>query len=304
MKLQLSQSEIPEHLRKFFRRVSPKNKDLVGIPWMVASALRDDGWYLRSEVIWHKPNSMPESVRDRPTKAHEQVFLLTKNPKYFYDDIATRKPQKTLGERHEGASGYREGHPSKGGIKVRSLNPLGAAERSVWMMPTGRFSGAHFATMPVKLAAKCIRLGTSEKGCCPGCGSPWRRVVERSRVATRPGTDSKVNGVNLADIAGRADGSNVTGYRDPRRRITTAIPRGWESSCTCLEPTPVPCVVFDPFNGAGTTGVAANALGRDYAGLDINPEYLAMAARRISRPHARVASVRKETSMPLFREGA
>jgi DNA modification methylase len=277
-----------------------KPKDLMLMPARVALALQADGWYVRQECVWSKQGGMPESVRDRPSKSHEMVYLLTKRPSYFYDDIATRRPQKTLGRRHEGASGYREGHPSKGGIKVRALNPLGAGERSVWPMPTGRFKGAHFATMPLKLAAKCVRLGTSEKGCCPRCGSPWRRLIERSRVATRSGADSKLNNVNLAVIAGRPDGSNVTGYRDPRRRITTVTHQGWESSCTCLEPAPVPCVVFDPFNGAGTTGVASDALGRHYIGLDINAEYLAMANRRISRPYARIASGAAQPDLPLF----
>jgi hypothetical protein len=153
-----------------------KEKDLLGIPWMLAFALRDDGWYLRGEQIWDKSGGMPESVRDRPGRSHEQVFLLAKKVRYFYDDIATRRPQSTLGRRHEGKSGYRDGHPSKGGIKVRALNPLGAAERSVWRLSSGGgYKGAHFARDLGEGVLSPVRLTLAAGGGAGSGADPARR---------------------------------------------------------------------------------------------------------------------------------
>lgn len=148
--------------RKGWRSQPPglKRKDLVGIPWRVALALQADGWWLRSDIVWHKPNPVPESVTDRPTRAHEYLFLLTKSERYFYDVDSVRTPQKTLGERHEGRSGYREGHPSKGGMNHRELHPLGANLRSVWTLPAQPFDDAHFAVMPPALIDPCILAGS------------------------------------------------------------------------------------------------------------------------------------------------
>ena len=140
-----------------------KHKDLVGIPWMVAFALRDAGWYLRMDNIWAKPNPMPESVTDRTTKAHEYLFHFSKSESYYYDADAIREPQLTLGERHEGRSGYRDGHPSKGGITERKLHPLGANKRSVWTVTSQPYDGAHFATYPPLLIEPCI-LACSRPG--------------------------------------------------------------------------------------------------------------------------------------------
>jgi len=116
-----------------------KPKDLIGVPWKVAFALQADGWYLRSDVIWHKPNCQPESVKDRPTRAHEYVFLFSKSEKYFYDYAAAR----------ESANG----------------NGRGRNRRSVWSLNTEPFPGAHFATFPPKLVELCVRAG-SEAGDC------------------------------------------------------------------------------------------------------------------------------------------
>ncbi len=118
-----------------------KPKDLVGIPWMVAFALRADGWYLRSEIIWAKPNPMPESVRDRPTKSHEQVFLFAKSERYFYDADAIAEPAISTG---------------------RVLDYTGDTRnaRDVWRIASQPFSGAHFATMPIALATRCVLAGS------------------------------------------------------------------------------------------------------------------------------------------------
>ena len=292
-----------------------KPKDLVGIPWTLALALRADGWYLRSEIIWSKPNAMPESATDRPSKAHEQVFLLTKKPKYFYDsesakdrrsdNPATLRRRTNMDNSAVGTAamiGQAHGQSGNGANSKLQAGEL-RNSRTVWGISVASFKGAHFATMPVKLALRCIKAGTSAKGCCPDCGSPWVRVVEKTRVATRPGTDSKVHDVDLNAMTGLS--GDITGYRDPRRRITTTTHLGWEPTCRCGNPETVPPVVFDPFSGAATTGVAADAVGCLYVGTDLNPEYLEIGRDRLNRPHSPAKSDKgdKGKPMPLFRKG-
>ena len=162
-----------------------KDKDLVGIPWMLAFALRADGWFLRQDIIWHKPNPMPESVRDRCTKAHEYVFLFSKSPKYFFDNDAIREPwegeaakavaigTKKVGQRGINASARRgltdgqatqfqkQGHSGYFGADGKCLlNPLGKGKRSVWNVATRPYKGAHFATFPPALIEPCILAGS------------------------------------------------------------------------------------------------------------------------------------------------
>lgn len=143
-----------------------KPKDLCLIPWRVAFALQDAGWWLRSDIIWHKPNPMPSSVTDRPTTAHEYVFLLTKSERYWYDAAAIA--EVATGQRKAGANAFRgQGHMSMGSGPAaregRNLSEIGNGEtrnaRSVWTIATRPFAEAHFATMPVELAAKCIIAG-------------------------------------------------------------------------------------------------------------------------------------------------
>lgn len=156
------------------KRHPTKPKDLLGQPWMLAFALRTNGWYLRKEIIWHKINAMPESVSDRPTKAHSTIFLLAKRPRYFYDPDAIREPHKTDGRRvttvkaADGSIQHRDGERWPGS---------GANARSVWTIPTEPTPFAHFATWPQELCRRMILAGTSERGCCPTCGAPWRRTV-------------------------------------------------------------------------------------------------------------------------------
>ena len=139
-----------------------KPKDLIGIPWRVAFALQADGWYLRQEIIWHKPNPMPESVRDRCTKAHEQVFLLSKRARYFFDAEAIAEPGVIpAGTRAAKGSAERAAQP---GVNSRppeyKIYDGTRNRRSVWTIATQPFSGAHFATMPPELAETCIRAGS------------------------------------------------------------------------------------------------------------------------------------------------
>jgi DNA modification methylase len=162
-----------------------KEKDLLGIPWRVALALQADGWYLRQDIIWHKPNPMPESVKDRCTKAHEYVFLLSKSGRYYFDADAISEP-----------------------VAESTMKVVGSAEkrnaRSVWSITTQPFRGAHFATMPPELARRCI-------------------------------------------VAGSRAGDTV----------------------------------LDPFGGAGTTGLAADSVGRDATLIELNPTYASLARKRI-----------------------
>jgi DNA modification methylase len=146
-----------------------KPKDLVGIPWRLAFALQADGWYLRSDIIWNKPNPMPESVTDRPTKSHEYVFLLTKSARYFYDVDAVREPisESTVSRNKYAWKGHMGRHvptEERGARNVEShaelCNPLGRNTRSVWTITTQPYPDAHFATFPEALPERCIRAGT------------------------------------------------------------------------------------------------------------------------------------------------
>lgn len=184
-----------------------KPKDLVGIPWRVAFALQADGWWLRQDIIWHKPNPMPESVRDRCTKAHEYVFMLSKSKKYYYDHEAVKEPAVSD---HRSGNGY--GRPeqiSKGGRgQEKGWSNVGGLRnrRSVWTVTTKPFKGAHFAVFPPDLVEPCILAG------CPEGGT-----------------------------------------------------------------------VLDPFAGSGTVAMVARELGRKSIGLELNPEYIEIAKRRLSQ---------------------
>lgn len=191
-----------------------KQKDLVGAPWMVALALRSDGWWLRQDIIWAKPNAMPESVQDRCTKAHEYIFMLTKSARYYYDNDAIREPysEDSIARYDSPMMGVAPGARRPGGDVdrrerekgVRPPNPLGRTKRTVWTVTNESFRDAHFATFPPALIEPCILAG------CPKGGT-----------------------------------------------------------------------VLDPFGGAGTTGLVADRLGRNAVLIELNPEYAAIAERRI-----------------------
>ena len=142
-----------------------KPKDLVGIPWRVAFALQSDGWYLRQDIIWHKPNPMPESVMDRCTKAHEYVFLMAKSEKYFYDHEAVKEPAVHAGENVTNKNGKNGQMGEYGATRSGFMKPEGVLvgdkrnRRDVWTIPTKPFKGAHFAVMPEALVEPCILAG-------------------------------------------------------------------------------------------------------------------------------------------------
>lgn len=147
-----------------------KHKDLIGIPWMLAFALRADGWYLRQDIIWHKPNPMPESVRDRCTKSHEYIFLLSKSDRYFFDHEAMKEPATNAGKRVSlGDKSFSKGQakgvgvdPSGNGLKDFYDVPETRNRRSVWTVTTKPYKGAHFATFPPDLIEPCILAGSRQ----------------------------------------------------------------------------------------------------------------------------------------------
>lgn len=258
-----------------------KPKDLIGIPWMVAFALRADGWWLRSEIIWAKPNPMPESVRDRPTKSHEQIFLLSKSRVYYYDHVAVMEPNSrdwagSTGKMHANGSdhltGLARGGTSQNGLFTSVPSPAGRNRRSVWTVTPKPYKGAHFATFPPDLIEPCILAGTSEHGCCAACGSPWARVVERKAATPGRNNNSLAHPEQL-----RQDGDRCGGWVDMRSTTT-----GWAATCAC-DANVVPCTVLDPFSGSATTGVVALKYGREYIGIDLNPDYMQLAHERIAR---------------------
>lgn len=143
-----------------------KPKDLIGIPWMLAFALRADGWYLRQDIIWAKPNPMPESVRDRCTKSHEYIFLLSKSPKYYFDNEAIKEdaqPDNYVRNRDDTKLNNCPGRSKMGGLKTNKYETRN--KRDVWTVATKPYKGAHFATYPIELIQPCIRAG------CPAGGT-------------------------------------------------------------------------------------------------------------------------------------
>jgi DNA modification methylase len=152
---------------RYAKDIGLKQKDLVGIPWRVAFALQADGWYLRQDIIWHKPNPMPESVRDRCTKAHEYIFLLSKNPKYYYDNEAIKEDAKSAGKKSDGFKGRQGGaeyHATSGGIGSEEKIYNKKNKRSVWTITTKPYKEAHFATFPTDLIEPCVLAGCPEGG--------------------------------------------------------------------------------------------------------------------------------------------
>jgi hypothetical protein len=258
---------------------------------------------LASGVLSHnsKPNPMPESVTDRPTKAHEYLFLLSKRARYYYDADAVREASKTPAgltwdERKAKGPGKNDGVSWRNDVSQAYASTLGDGHgrnrRTVWTIATHPYPGAHFATFPPGLVEPCIKAGTSERGACPSCGVPWGRVTEReARIERREGDDFK-----WSDMQVRGGNQGCFGHVGTVDVKTT----GWHPSCDCMgeigenhtpdigadgEPichnAPIPCTVLDPFGGAGTTGLVADRLGRDAILIELNPEYADMGANRI-----------------------
>jgi len=168
--------------RRSNKLVGYKDKDLIGIPWMLAFALRADGWYLRQDIIWHKPNPMPESVRDRCTKSHEYIFLLSKSKKYFYNNEAIKEPAKDWGTRDRSKGKYHnEGTGLQPHSGLEKSYPT-KNKRSVWSVTNKPYKGSHFAVFPPDLIEPCIKAGSEEGDIVldPFMGSGTTAVVSKS----------------------------------------------------------------------------------------------------------------------------
>ena len=284
-----------------------KDKDLIGIPWRVAFALQADGWYLRQDIVWSKPNPMPESVTDRCTKSHEYIFLLSKKKHYYFDHEVIREPAalttyarslRGVSDTHKNVDGapgqppHSMSKPRKNarafGAKVQEGTKRGDVgntfvdtgkrnKRSVWTITTKPFRGAHFATYPKDLITPCVLAGTSEHGCCSKCGAPWERQVESTRIARNelPPEDPRYRPNTYKGAYGEINGKGDAGYNSTKTL-------GWAASCKCKDAEIVPCTVFDPFTGSGTTAVVALQHGRNYIGTELNPQYIKIAELRIA----------------------
>jgi DNA modification methylase len=184
-----------------------KTKDLIGIPWRVAFALQADGWYLRQDIIWNKPNPMPESVEDRCTKAHEYIFLLSKKPHYYYDHEAIKEPvaSSTIDRLNQENLENQVGSSRVPGKTNGNMKAVGGTERrnkrSVWTVTTRSFKGAHFATFPKDLITPCILAGCPKDGIVfdPFTGSGTTAVVALSNDRNFIGTELNPDYVSLAE---------------------------------------------------------------------------------------------------------
>lgn len=270
-------------------------KNLCLIPERLSLALQADDWIVRSKIRWCKVACMPESVTDRPTSAVEEIFMLAKSPRYFYDAEAVRETAL-----HEGRIVRASGNGAKNAAGATDINDRrtavgftthdtvvsGRNQRNYWLLPPQPFSAAdlhvdgveHFATFPLSLPTRCILAGTSERGCCPACGAGYVRVVEKSRTfESGSGRSGRMpGGKNGADFQG--GGATLDVRRGPTLHTVTS---GWIPGCACDAGEPVSCVVADPFSGAATTGLAALQLGRRYVGAELNADYIRLSAARL-----------------------
>lgn len=276
--------------------VGYKPKDRLMVPARVALALQADGWWLRDEIIWDKPSPMPSSVTDRTTCSHEMVYLLAKRPRYFFDNVAIAEPAVTAGRPVKEPDGWDTGEGSHGSIHrggrsdgrtLGAVQPETRNPRSVWRISTKPYKEAHFATFPPDLAERMVLAGTSAKGVCPACGSPWRRLVKKDRKPTRPGKDTKCTAKGDGDAA-TADANgwnrpNVIGNRDPQRHCTTTETVGWEPTCGCGRADTLPALVCDPFMGSGTVAEVAVSHGRRAVGSELNEKYVGLIRQRMAK---------------------
>lgn len=276
------------------------------VPQRTVCALQDDGWIVRDEIIWHKANAMPFSGTDRTTRAHEQIFMLTKKPNYWYDKWAIAEPLKTESEL-PAVRGVSDHHknlhiPGQAQHSMHKARPNGqtyhtpllANKRSVWKVNVGSFKGAHFATFPPKLIEPMVLAGCPEF-VCSKCGKGYVRS-----------TPAKVNKVYRESQGGANDGANnkqpyqTNNPHRERLLVRTLVADeapAWRPACRCnAEATRG--VVLDPFMGSGTTALVARDLGRDYIGCDLNPSYVELALGRLYEPQKPPKKPKRVRALP------
>ena len=252
--------------------VGIKPKDLIGIPWRVAFALQADGWYLRQDIIWHKPNPMPESVQDRCTKAHEYIFLLSKSPYYYYDNVAIKEEAQDWGTRDRTNGKYHN--------EGTGLNPHTGLEksyetrnkRSVWTVNTKPYKEAHFAVFPTDLIEPAILAGSSEK-ICSGCGKAYRREMVTTDVPDRTVRDHMVGVIPKRDKPTRMNSKDMLSLKKDDR--------GFVKQCDCDTDKTEQDRVLDPFGGSGTTALVADRNNRDATVIELNESYIEIARNRL-----------------------
>jgi DNA modification methylase len=296
-----------------------KHKDKAGIPGRVALALQADGWWWRSTIIWAKGVSfcdeyagacMPESVKDRPTRAHEYLFLFSKSRYYFYDHDAVRERSRTAWNSAKGFSGNGKRGAATGydGAANNQFNSTGTHEdekksgrnlRDVWTINPAGYPGAHFATFPPELVTPCVLAGTSQRGVCPECGAPWGRQTQRANKTTTElrkevGWTGGKRGDELPPMRQNLDLDHSGRRLTENLRVVKTV--GWESTCE-HDLEPVPAIVLDPFAGSGTVGEVCRGTGRRFMGFDLYREYLETIALPRAENKQTQASI---DSLPLF----
>lgn len=288
--------------QKAKRKTGLPPKNLLMMPARLALALQADGWVLRSEITLCKTSPMPESCRDRATSATEKLYLLVKQGRYHYDQEAEKAPntdgtQKRLASGPVQAIGLAS-HKSAGVRDDRGeeyANPNGRnlwnwehlppdpddvflpplwdsiSPEECWEWATEGSKLQHYASFPLALPRRCIRLGSSEYGQCPRCGSPWlRQVARRKKKRSRPNDLTKRDGT---DGQGNHCPNTVAG-------VSTET-LGWVASCECNAGAPIPQIILDPFAGTSTTGVVSLRLGRRFIGFDLSEDYVAISRKRL-----------------------
>ena len=224
-----------------------KQGDLIGVPWMVAFSMRKSGWYLRSDIIWKKTNPMPESVNNRPSKSHEHLFLFSKSNKYFYDSEAIAEPQKEISIRRAFSKNNVE--------KRKDFNDNNYAI-------SGDSQNKTYDTMRKKI----------ENGILPKCN---KKDVWEIATACNKSNHFAIYPERLIDpciLAGSSKKGCCPKCKEQWKRIGKE--NEWKSGCDCKINETKPCVILDPFNGSGTTGIVCKSLGRNYVGIDISKNYI------------------------------
>ncbi len=240
-----------------------------------------DGWYVRSVIIWSKPNAMPESTKDRPTTAHEYVLMLTKKARYWWDQEAIREPHTAAHLQQQLAPNTERGESRQFGKQGLHdfVNPNGRNCRSVWTFPTAQTPEAHFATFPPELPRRCISAATP-KAICAKCGTARVRLVEDTAETVRSSSETLYpKGSTGNRISTYRQGNRATYGQDTRPTPRTT---GW-SDCPCPEPDYQPGIVLDPFAGVGTTLYVARQLGRRFIGIELSKTYAQMARQKLSK---------------------